>query len=55
MLQFLVLTPRVTEGGEQFEDHLLEEGGITGQRRRGIGRGLRSDGTGVFAHALLDA
>ncbi|WP_406701307.1 hypothetical protein V5E97_33610 [Singulisphaera sp. Ch08] len=38
MLQFLVLTPCFAKGGEQFDDHLLEEGRITGQRRRGIGR-----------------
>ncbi|WP_406694551.1 hypothetical protein V5E97_05790 [Singulisphaera sp. Ch08] len=55
MLQFLVLTPCFAKGGEQFDDHLLEEGRITGQRRRGIGRGFKGDGAGVFAHALLDA
>ena len=54
VLQLVVLAPRVAERGEQFEDHLPEDGGIVGQRRRGIGRGLGRGGAGVFAHALLD-
>ena len=54
VLQLVVLASRVAERGEQFEDHLLEDGGIVGQRRRGIGKGLGRGGAGVFAHALLD-
>ena len=54
VLQLLVLASRVAERVEQFEDHLLEDGGIVGQRRRGIGGGLGGGGAGVFAHALLD-
>ena len=54
VLQLVVLASRVAERGEQFEDHLPEDGGIVGQRRRGIGEGLGGGGAGVFAHALLD-
>ena len=54
MLQLIILAPRVAERGEQFEDHLPEDDGIVGQRRRGIGEGLGCGGANVFAHALLD-
>jgi hypothetical protein len=54
VLQLLVLASRVAERGEQFEDHLLEDGGIVRQRRRGIGRGLGRGGADIFAHVLLD-
>jgi hypothetical protein len=55
VLQLVVLASRVTECVEQFEDHLPEDGGIVGQRRRGIGKWLVCGGANVFAHALLDA
>jgi hypothetical protein len=54
VLQLLVLAPRVAERGEQFEDHLLEDDGVVGQRRRGIGKSLGRGRAGVLAHTLLD-
>ena len=54
VLQLLVLASRVAERGEQFEDHLLEDGGIVRQRRRRIGEGFGSGVAGAFAHAVLD-
>ena len=55
LLHVLVLAPRVAERTEQLDDHLLEEDGIVGQVRRGIGDGLESGGADVLAHVLLDA
>jgi hypothetical protein len=40
---------------EQLADHLLEDDGIFGQRRRGVGEGNAGGGTDVRAHTLLDA
>ena len=55
MLEFLVLVPGPVQDVEQFEDHLLEDDGIVGQRRRGVGEGRGGGGSEVRAHTLLDA
>jgi hypothetical protein len=55
MLELLVLVPGLPERVEQLAYHVLEDGGIVGQRRRGVGEGDAEGGTGVRAHTLLDA
>ena len=39
MLELLVLVPGPFQDVEQLEDHLLEDDGVVGQRRRGVGEG----------------
>jgi hypothetical protein len=55
MLELLVFVPSLTQHVEQFADHLLEDDGIVGQRRHGVGEGNGGGGTTIRAHALLDA
>ena len=48
VLQLVVLAPRVTQRGEQFDDHLPEDVGIIRQRRGGISEGLRDSAAKYF-------
>jgi hypothetical protein len=54
MLELLVFVPDLPKHVEQLADHLPEDEGIVGQRRRGVGEGNAGSGTGVRAHTLLD-
>lgn len=55
MLELFVLVPGLSQHVEQLADHLLEDDGILGQRRRGVGKGNAGGGTDVRAHTPLDA